>query len=510
MAAGVGDDGRVPISVALVLALAPAPSPVLAGDAPIVHDDGDCGITAAPDIQSHEPVVDCTQSTDEGYMSGVPFEITVVHIDGKPVEKDTANAYWVMREAAAADGIDMHINSGFRTMEEQEYLYMCYQCGCCNNGNLAAQPGYSNHQSGHALDINTATSGVYGWLAAHGAEYGFENTVASENWHWEWWGGGPGGGICDIAAPPSGSVDAATCTDISGWAQDPDAPDQAITVEIYFDGGPDDPGATGVSMLADASRDDLCDALGSCNHAFSLGFPRGLADGRDHGVRVFALDDAGGANTELAISVASVNCQPPALPAGVRRHIPDPTAFATWKFSALWDLAHVDDAAIEALPEGSELGAAPFLVNVAASTEVWLVDKGFRRRVSPEAAAAWRLDLAAVTTITDDQLVDIDEGTPLGVAPLLAQGSGDAIWLIDDPQHGDGGSGGGSDEGGSEGEGEGGSDGDGGSSDGEDATAGLGERSDEGGCGCTSAPGGGRSIAWTLVGLAVLWRRRRR
>ena len=38
--------------------------------------------------------------------------------------------------------------------------------------------------------------GVFNWLTAHGAGYGFKRTVPSEAWHWEWWGGGPGGGPC--------------------------------------------------------------------------------------------------------------------------------------------------------------------------------------------------------------------------------------------------------------------------------------------------------------------------
>src|SRR5690606_15622592 len=68
----------------------------------------------------------------------------------------------------------------------------------CNSCNLAATPGYSNHQSGHALDLNTSTPGVLNWLNNHGAYYGFARTVPSEPWHWEWWGGGPGGGVCGI------------------------------------------------------------------------------------------------------------------------------------------------------------------------------------------------------------------------------------------------------------------------------------------------------------------------
>jgi len=140
--------------------------------------------------------VSCTTSGATGYRSGSAFAITVVHVDGKAVEEHTANAYYVMAQAAARDGVNLHVVSGFRTMAEQQYLYGCYVHGNCNNGNLAAKPGYSNHQSGHALDLNTSAAGVYNWLANHAHTYGFARTVPSEAWHWEWWGGGPGGGPC--------------------------------------------------------------------------------------------------------------------------------------------------------------------------------------------------------------------------------------------------------------------------------------------------------------------------
>jgi hypothetical protein len=146
-------------------------------------------------VSRHE-LINCTESQATGYRQGTAFPITVVHIDGKPVEKKTANAYAVMRDAAARAGITLRVISGFRTMSEQQYLYNCYRNCNCNNCNLAARPGYSNHQSGHALDLNTSASGVYNWLAANAGRFGFQRTVPSEPWHWEWWGGGPGGGPC--------------------------------------------------------------------------------------------------------------------------------------------------------------------------------------------------------------------------------------------------------------------------------------------------------------------------
>ncbi len=140
--------------------------------------------------------IDCTESSDTGYTSGTPFPITVVTVDGKPVEVETANAYYVMAQAADAAGVAIQVISGFRTWEEQEYLYNCYVNCNCNNCNLAAAPGYSNHQSGHAVDLNTDAPGVLAWLNANGGAFGFTRTVPSEDWHWEWWGGGPGGGPC--------------------------------------------------------------------------------------------------------------------------------------------------------------------------------------------------------------------------------------------------------------------------------------------------------------------------
>ncbi|MEA2751628.1 MAG: hypothetical protein QOI41_5771, partial [Myxococcales bacterium] len=67
---------------------------------------------------------------------------------------------------------------------KQRELYALYKA---HRGNLAAPPGYSNHQSGHALDLNTKAAGVNSWLVKHAAAFGFRRTVPSENWHYEKW-----------------------------------------------------------------------------------------------------------------------------------------------------------------------------------------------------------------------------------------------------------------------------------------------------------------------------------
>lgn len=120
----------------------------------------------------------------QGYVEGRAVRIVVTRIDDKPVEVRTAAAYRRMYEAARRDRVLLRIVSGFRTMEHQEALYRAYRRG---RGNLAAIPGHSNHQSGHAVDLNTSAPGVLRWLNRNAARYGFRRTVPTEPWHWEWW-----------------------------------------------------------------------------------------------------------------------------------------------------------------------------------------------------------------------------------------------------------------------------------------------------------------------------------
>ncbi|CAF1108517.1 unnamed protein product [Adineta steineri] len=112
----------------------------------------------------------------------------------------TACAFDNMATAAKNAGVSVKISSGFRTIARQEYFWNCYQTKSCNNGNLAARPGSSNHGKGIALDINTDCGGqtgakpncggsaVYQWLYNNAHNYGFTRTVQSEPWHWEFRG----------------------------------------------------------------------------------------------------------------------------------------------------------------------------------------------------------------------------------------------------------------------------------------------------------------------------------
>jgi hypothetical protein len=128
-----------------------------------------------------------TFNCGQAYVSGRAIgEKRCVKIDNANVVDSTAGVFNSMKAAAAQAGVGLRINSGFRTQAEQQYFYNCYKTKSCNNGNLAAAPGYSNHQNGIALDINIPNQNTYNWLSRNASRFGFVRTVASETWHWEY------------------------------------------------------------------------------------------------------------------------------------------------------------------------------------------------------------------------------------------------------------------------------------------------------------------------------------
>ncbi|MFT3711820.1 MAG: D-alanyl-D-alanine carboxypeptidase family protein [Archangium sp.] len=119
-----------------------------------------------------------------GYVNGSPRRIHVAPVgNGKYLRSDAAARFNSMKAAARRAGINLSVVSGFRTMAQQRALYAAYRAG---RGNLAARPGYSNHQGGLSADLNTGGYGsrTYRWLAAHARSYGFRNDVRGEPWHW--------------------------------------------------------------------------------------------------------------------------------------------------------------------------------------------------------------------------------------------------------------------------------------------------------------------------------------
>jgi hypothetical protein len=184
-------------SAAPVLALLTLPLVALTACAGDASPDDALESESEPVATQSSPLisaVDCTSRTATAYVSGSPRTIETIRIDGKAVTKATGHAFLAMQRAAHDAGVYLGLNSGFRTNEEQQYLYSCYLTGRCNNGNLAARPGYSNHQSGTAVDLSTSS-----WLASNAGRFGFRRTVPIEPWHYEYDGPDPGG-VCDAVS----------------------------------------------------------------------------------------------------------------------------------------------------------------------------------------------------------------------------------------------------------------------------------------------------------------------
>lgn len=94
---------------------------------------------------------------------------------------DTLAAFEEMKKAAAKDGINLRIVSGYRSYQRQTELHNSYLSRNQSKEfveTYSARPGYSEHQTGLAIDVNTASDAFIGtpeqkWLEAHCVEYGF-------------------------------------------------------------------------------------------------------------------------------------------------------------------------------------------------------------------------------------------------------------------------------------------------------------------------------------------------
>jgi Domain of unknown function (DUF1906) len=109
-------------------------------------------------------------------------------------------------------------------------------------------------------------------------------------------------------APTRGWLDSVSCDQLAGWAQDPNSPTTSIPVDIYLD-GPAGSG-TGIGRFSAANpRSDLCTAIGSCNHGFTIQPPSSLYDGHAHTIYAYGIAVTSGApNSMLAGAPKTLQC----------------------------------------------------------------------------------------------------------------------------------------------------------------------------------------------------------
>jgi D-alanyl-D-alanine carboxypeptidase len=76
-----------------------------------------------------------------------------------------------------------NVVSSYRTREQQQRLWQAYQNG---TGNMAAKPGTSNHETGHAVDIASSFLSAHPDLRSWLLQHGWTNDVPGEPWHWQY------------------------------------------------------------------------------------------------------------------------------------------------------------------------------------------------------------------------------------------------------------------------------------------------------------------------------------
>jgi hypothetical protein len=109
--------------------------------------------------------------------SGGGYSGQLAYRDGEGMRPDVAAAFDRMAEAAAAAGLTLVVNSGFRSDAEQAALFAAHP-----DPRWVAPPGHSLHRCATELDLGPESA--YGWLAANASRFGFVQRYSWEAWHY--------------------------------------------------------------------------------------------------------------------------------------------------------------------------------------------------------------------------------------------------------------------------------------------------------------------------------------
>lgn len=161
-----------------------------------------CGVT---ELASITVVINKKHCFDP--LDWQPSDLTAVN--GWYLRAEAANRLQALIDAAAVAGQPLTITSAYRSYTDQATTYAEWirvKGTQAAADSLSARPGYSEHQTGLAVDFKTngcalecfAATSQYAWLTAHAAEYGFIRRYPDgltsitgyepEAWHWRYVG----------------------------------------------------------------------------------------------------------------------------------------------------------------------------------------------------------------------------------------------------------------------------------------------------------------------------------
>ncbi len=142
------------------------------------------------------------------------WEVTPRMVDDELVDLRMYEDYTAMCRAAAQEDVWFWVASGYRSVEEQrgvlgraigegEQAGLTAEAARQEALRTIARPGYSEHHTGLAIDLNDVSSGfedtpAYAWLQRRGADYGFIQRyqgdkshitgIDNESWHYRYVG----------------------------------------------------------------------------------------------------------------------------------------------------------------------------------------------------------------------------------------------------------------------------------------------------------------------------------
>ncbi len=166
-----------------------------------------------------DPATDATGEPVDQILGHFAFEeapaseLVSVSADGRlKLRAITAEKYQQMVDAARRDGVNLVLISGFRSIEEQQYLFFQVkeQRGqdTTKRAEVSAPPRHSEHHTGYAIDVGDGNSpgtnlsqsfektAAFRWLQNNAARFSFELSfprdnpqgIAYEPWHWRFVG----------------------------------------------------------------------------------------------------------------------------------------------------------------------------------------------------------------------------------------------------------------------------------------------------------------------------------
>lgn len=142
------------------------------------------------------------------------FTNTIVHQFNVDIDSRIVTPYQKMHDAALKENIYIWISSGYRSSEKQEKLYtdeiqtframgLEYDDAVSKAGKSVARPGYSEHNTGLAIDVNGVLDSfdgtkAFNWMEQHAQDYGFVlrykkdkqeiTNIKYEPWHFRYVG----------------------------------------------------------------------------------------------------------------------------------------------------------------------------------------------------------------------------------------------------------------------------------------------------------------------------------